>query len=282
MIAWESLELIRSAPGSYVAGGVGVVDRLVLHRMQAPMRRGVARGTANYFAAGSGGNMVSAHVTVDPGEAIRCLDLTDMAFHAPPNGKSWGMELSGYSEDDDWGTPDGKAMLAIAAGVASGMAAQANLPPRWLVANALLAGGTGYTTHGEVSNAWGMSDHWDPGPYFPVETWLSMLDDTTGSDLTMTEAKEILSVIRSVRTDVQTMARRLEELAAVQSRMAIAVRDPDDRKVWICTASERWHVPNRATLDWLVAQRLVRPYGASIPVGTSLNHRQLPIVEAAA
>jgi hypothetical protein len=174
-VAWSDLPLIRSAPGSYLAGGNGQVTRIVIHRMEAPMRRGTARGTANYFAAGSGGNFVSAHVCIDPGEAVRCLDLSDMGYHAPPNGGSVGFELAGYSADDDWATPDGESMLRIAANVSRDVAAVVGVDPVWLVAASLLAGRHGYTSHAEVSNAWHQSDHWDPGPHFPIDHFLDLV-----------------------------------------------------------------------------------------------------------
>jgi hypothetical protein len=43
---------------------------------------------------------------------------------------------------------------------------------RWLVAGDLVAGRRGITGHSEVSAAYGKSDHWDPGPGFPVERFL--------------------------------------------------------------------------------------------------------------
>jgi hypothetical protein len=175
MLRWSDLPLIRSAPGSYIPGGNGTVTRIVVHRMEAPMRRGTARGTANYFAAGSGGNYVSAHVCVDPGEAVRCLDLTDLGYHAPPNGGSIGIEFAGYSADDDWATPDGESMLAIAANVCRAIAAELGVDPVWLVAASLLAGRHGHTSHAEVSQAWHQSDHWDPGPHFPVDHFLDLV-----------------------------------------------------------------------------------------------------------
>ena len=42
---------------------------------------------------------------------------------------------------------------------------------RWLVADDLVAGRRGITGHVEVSRAY-RSDHWDPGPGFPIERFL--------------------------------------------------------------------------------------------------------------
>ena len=43
---------------------------------------------------------------------------------------------------------------------------------RWLVAADLVAGRRGITGHVEVSRAFKRSDHWDPGPGFPIESFL--------------------------------------------------------------------------------------------------------------
>jgi hypothetical protein len=40
------------------------------------------------------------------------------------------------------------------------------------VAGDLLAGRRGITGHSEVSAAYGRTDHWDPGPGFPVDGFL--------------------------------------------------------------------------------------------------------------
>jgi hypothetical protein len=43
---------------------------------------------------------------------------------------------------------------------------------RWLDADDVRAGRRGITGHAEVSAAYRQSDHWDPGPGFPVESFL--------------------------------------------------------------------------------------------------------------
>jgi hypothetical protein len=46
------------------------------------------------------------------------------------------------------------------------------IPVRWLSPDDLLAGRRGITGHAEVSKAYRKSDHWDPGPGFPVQSFL--------------------------------------------------------------------------------------------------------------
>jgi len=204
-MAWSDLPLIRSAPGSYIRGGNGRVTRIVWHRMEAPMRAGTARGTANYFAAGAGGRYVSAHLCVDPAEAVRCLDPTDMGYHAPPNGGSIGVELAGYSADDDWHTSDGEAMMRNAANAVRDLCDELDLDPVWLLAQDLRDGRHGHTSHGGVSDAWHQTDHWDPGPYFPHAHVLDLVRggprqediDMTADELRVIVSQEVAKVLRT-------------------------------------------------------------------------------------
>ena len=79
--------------------------------------------------------------------------------HARQTGKEWA---DAYSS----------AVLARAATLIADVCRRRRIPVRWLVAGDLVAGRRGITGHSEVSAAYGKSDHWDPGPGFPVERFL--------------------------------------------------------------------------------------------------------------
>jgi hypothetical protein len=49
------------------------------------------------------------------------------------------------------------------------------IPVRWVRAVGLLRGARGITGHAEVSRAFHKSDHWDPGPAFPVERFVELV-----------------------------------------------------------------------------------------------------------
>jgi hypothetical protein len=66
-------------------------------------------------------------------------------------------------------------MLGRAATLVADVCRRRVIPVRWLVASDLLAGRHGITGHVEVSKAYGKSDHWDPGPGFPVERFLGLV-----------------------------------------------------------------------------------------------------------
>ena len=66
-------------------------------------------------------------------------------------------------------------MLERAAGLTADVCTRHHIPVRWLRAVGLRRHLPGITGHVEVSKAFGRSDHWDPGPDFPVERFLRLV-----------------------------------------------------------------------------------------------------------
>ncbi len=75
----------------------------------------------------------------------------------------------------DWAAPAAQAMLARSAALVAGACARHGIPLVRLDAPALCRGERGITGHVDVSHAWNGSDHWDPGPAFPWESYLKMV-----------------------------------------------------------------------------------------------------------
>lgn len=149
------------------------IDLVVLHTMEIPERAGAATICARWFA--SPVSEVSAHYCVDAGTIVQCVREKDIAWHARGgNAHSIGVELAGYARQTghEWADDYSTAVLTRASGLVADLCRRWRIPPRWLVAGDLLAGRRGITGHSEVSRAYGKSDHWDPGPGFPVETFL--------------------------------------------------------------------------------------------------------------
>ena len=118
---------------------------------------------------------VSAHYCVDADTVIQCVREKDIAWHARGgNTDSIGVELAGFARQTrrDWQDPYSRAVLVRAATLVADVCRRRRIPVRWLVAADLRAGRRGLTGHGEVSRAYGKSDHWDPGDGFPVESFL--------------------------------------------------------------------------------------------------------------
>jgi N-acetyl-anhydromuramyl-L-alanine amidase AmpD len=149
------------------------IDVVVMHTMEVAERPDAAVICARWFA--SPVSRVSAHYCVDARQVISCVREKDVAWHARGgNTDSIGVELAGYAHQTtaEWNDAYSSALLARAATLVADVCLRRRIPVRWLVAGDLAAGRRGITGHAEVSAAYGKSDHWDPGPGFPVESFL--------------------------------------------------------------------------------------------------------------
>lgn len=183
-----SYPLIMAAHSS---GMQSDINRIVIHCTVSPCAPGWARKIANYFhGAGSGG---SAHYVVDPGEIIQCLPEKVIAWHAPPNTGSIGIELCDWQKGkaSRWSDDDHENMLRRAAPLVGAIAKRYGIPLVWLTPADLRNGKRGICGHVDVSNAWHQSDHGDPemaGP-FPRKHFLDLIKGHSEDD--MPTAKEL-------------------------------------------------------------------------------------------
>lgn len=161
-------------PGHDSGDGNKPIHRIVLHGTVSPTEEGGARRIAAFFCDPSSGG--SAHYVVDPGDVVQVVFDSRIAWHAPPNGNSIGVELC------DWvgGGPDRStplplkrwteeahaAMLRRAARLVAELCLAYDVPPYMRTARQLRSGKHGLCEHDDVSRAWGQSTHWDLG-WFP-------------------------------------------------------------------------------------------------------------------
>lgn len=146
------------------------IDLVVVHTMEIAERPDAAAICARWFQ--SRVSQVSAHYCVDAGSVIQCVRERDIAWHARGgNTASIGVELAGFARQtsSEWEDAYSTAVLDRAAALVADVCRRRRIPMRWLVAEDLVAGRRGLTGHVEVSRAYHRSDHWDPGPGFPVE-----------------------------------------------------------------------------------------------------------------
>ena len=165
-------------PAHFSPGDNKPIHRVVIHSTVSDCKPGGARATAAYFRSqGAGG---SAHYAVDPGEVVQAAYDSVVAWHAPPNQHSLGIEMCdrpGPVPDDPpgsarrkalrrswrWVQPSQRAMLDRTARLTAQLCLAYDVPIQWIGVERLRAGERGITSHANVSQAWHQSTHWDPG-----------------------------------------------------------------------------------------------------------------------
>jgi len=150
-----------------------VISVIVIHTMEIRERDGAAEACAAWFA--SPVSEVSAHYCVDADTTIQCVREADIAWHARGgNTNSIGIELAGFAgqQADDWRDDYSQPVIERAARLTADVCARYGIPIRRLRAAGLVAERRGITGHADVSAAFRRSDHWDPGPTFPWNTFL--------------------------------------------------------------------------------------------------------------
>jgi N-acetyl-anhydromuramyl-L-alanine amidase AmpD len=152
---------------------IGVV---VIHTAEVAERADSAEAVARWFARPS--SQVSAHYCVDSDSVVQCVRERDIAWHARGgNANSIGIELAGFAGQcrEEWEDAYSRAVLEAAARLTASICSRHRIPIRWLSAEQLRAGTRGITGHVQVSEAFHKSDHWDPGPSFPVARFLALV-----------------------------------------------------------------------------------------------------------
>ena len=150
------------------------IDVVVMHTMEIRERNDAAEICARWFRTKA--SQVSAHYCVDSNTVVQCVREKDIAWHARGgNTTSIGVELAGFARQnaEDWADAYSNAVLRRAASLVADVCRRRRIPVRWLVADDLVAGRRGITGHVEVSRAFRKSDHWDPGPAFPIDGFLA-------------------------------------------------------------------------------------------------------------
>jgi N-acetyl-anhydromuramyl-L-alanine amidase AmpD len=158
----------------WAAGNGRRVDLVVLHTTENETAPGVAAAVAQMFAVGA--QVVSAHYVVGPDEVIGCVDERDVAWAAPgANTQGVQIEMVGrarYTAEDWTREPQGR-VLDKAVVLAASICSRHAVPAQVVDAAGLLRGERGITTHAAASIAFKKSDHWDPGPAFPLEDFIA-------------------------------------------------------------------------------------------------------------
>lgn len=159
----------------HMSGANGPITRIVIHATCSATKDGGAMANAHYFQQDNAGGL--AHYVVDPDAVVQCCKEDTACWHAPPNHGSIGVELTdpqgdnhiqaGASDPHRWANADHEKMLRLAAKLVAEIAARTGVPLVKVSAADLKAGKHGICGHGDVSQAFGQSDHDDPQSAFP-------------------------------------------------------------------------------------------------------------------
>jgi len=119
----------------------------------------------------------SFHYAVDADSATRCVHDEYTAWHAKGHGNAIGIgiELCGRADQSraEWFDAISLATMNNAARLCARLCHKWNIPAKVLNDRALLNGESGITTHQFVSSAWKQSNHYDPGPGFPLGAFVA-------------------------------------------------------------------------------------------------------------
>lgn len=145
---------------------------------------GMARNTAQYFQSASSGG--SAHYIVDAGkDEQHCVRDNTIAWHAPPNSFSIGIEICAEStySSVDWESDDVWPAVVLAAQRAAELCHRLGVPVARVTADDLKRGKRGICSHKDVADAWKQSDHWDPGTGFPWDKFMELCQGGSSTSL---------------------------------------------------------------------------------------------------
>ena len=142
---------------------------IILHSTEGTTARGAAAWFANEASQGS------AHLCVDEVECYRTLTDNKIPWAAPgANTQGLHLEIAGFAawSRTAWLTPKNRKKLKRAAFKTAQWCVDHNIPIEFRDANDLKKNLRGITTHYQVSQAFRLSHHWDPGPHFPLRWFL--------------------------------------------------------------------------------------------------------------
>lgn len=174
-------------PAAHVSAGDNMpIHRIVLHSTVSPCKAGGRHDIARYFRSPEAGG--SANYVTDPVDAVQVVGDHQIAWHAPPNQHSLGVEMCDMPVPVPplplrplkrlfwrWRRPEQQAMLHVTAQLVAQLCLAYGVPIRWLSVRALRRGRHGITVHANVSRAFKQSDHWDPG-FWPRRQFMALVD----------------------------------------------------------------------------------------------------------
>lgn len=150
------------------------IKHIVLHTAEIGESLQGAEALANVCASPTARD-ASWHFAVDADSITQSVKVSDVAWHAPGcNADGIGIEMAGRANQtaEEWADKFSVSMLDRCAKLVAVLCHDYDVPPVLVDEAGLLAGKRGITLHSTVSKAFKKSDHWDPGPHFPVDAFI--------------------------------------------------------------------------------------------------------------
>lgn len=242
----------RAGRGSYVK------RFMVVHCTANPTS--TARGEAAYARSRTDG--VGTHFASDATEVIQCLDTNPSVGHVGagvPNraGIAWEFCATLATSTERY-----RQLIAVAAPVMRQAMAVHGIPHRWLTREQALDGASrGLMTHDDSRRWFGSTDHTDPGPNFPRDHLIDVLNGATRmAEFTEQQVNDIVwtllksptgpvhaalgnlgKEIQALRADVAELkARPAEGLdqAALTAGITAALTSPEARAAIVAAVNE--------------------------------------------
>ncbi len=178
---------VRARFSSFTRGDNANPTRVVIHSTAPGVgyprasAAGTAPGTARYFASSAAGG--SAHYIVDIAGEQHCVPDDTIAYHAPPNERSLGIEIcsEAFYTRDQWLSPQVWPAVVRAASRTAELCIRFRIPQVRLGPAQLRTGARGICGHVDITNAFGQTSHTDPGPSFPWPEFLAALGGTVAA-----------------------------------------------------------------------------------------------------
>uniref|UniRef100_UPI003F4950AC N-acetylmuramoyl-L-alanine amidase n=1 Tax=Nonomuraea sp. CA-251285 TaxID=3240002 RepID=UPI003F4950AC len=183
---------VTAQAARYSGGSNLPIQRIVIHAtcggrgFPRESAKGVAAATAAYFRSANAGG--SAHYVCDIADEMHTLSDAVIAWHAPPNMRSIGIEVCADGGErygkfvpytrEQWLSAQVWPAVKRAAWRTRELCQRHKIPMTRLTAAQVRNGARGICGHVDVSRAFGQSDHTDPGDSFPWDHFMAAVLNT--------------------------------------------------------------------------------------------------------
>lgn len=154
----------------------GPVRVITLHTAETPEKDNAAENLAKYFQHPD--YTSSCHVCTSNKTVIQCVKDSYVAYAAPGvNNDGIQIEMCCYMNQtaSEWRDFYSLGLLAITADVVAQYCLKYDIPAQRLLNAQLAAGQKGIIGHVQASEVYKKSDHTDPGPNFPWQRFIPMV-----------------------------------------------------------------------------------------------------------